>query len=428
MNLPPGITASLSYTTDDVLLDLVANLGGGPTGSGLNVNQQNVANALNNFFNSGGALPPNFVSVFSLTGGNLANALTQLDGEVATGAERSAFQIMTQFLGLMLDPFVDGRSRGFGGAGGAIGFAPEQQAGLPPDIALAYSSILTKAPPQTFDQRWTAWGSAYGGSNSANGNATVGSTNVTAQTYGFAAGMDYHATPNTIFGFALAGGGTNWGLANALGTGRSDALQAGVYGITYVGPAYFAGALAFTNHWFTTNRSALGNELTANFDAQSYGARLEGGYRFGVLPTLGVTPYMALQAQDFHTPAYSESDVASGGFGLSYAAMNATDVRTEIGSRFDAPTLIAGMPLILRGRVAWAHDFVSNPALSAAFETLPGASFTVSGAPIPHDSALTSAGAEWFITPRWTLLAKFDGEFANGSQTYAGTGTVRYVW
>ena len=26
------------------------------------------------------------------------------------------------------------------------------------------------------------------------------------------------------------------------------------------------------------------------------------------------------------------------------------------------------------------------------------------------------------------VLAKFDGEFAKGSQTYAGTGTLRYVW
>ena len=367
------------------------------------------------------------MSVFGLTGSALGNALTQLDGEAATGAERSAFQIMSQFLNLMLDPFVDGRLGGFGGSG-AIGFAPEQQANLPPDIALAYASILTKAPPPTLDQRWTAWGAAYGGSNSANGNAAVGSSNVTARTFGFAAGMDYHVTPNTIFGFALAGGGTNWGLANALGTGRSDALQAGVYGITYAGPAYLAGALAFTNHWFTTNRSALGDQLNANFDGQSYGVRLESGYRVGVLPTLGVTPYAALQAQDFHTPAYSESDVSGGGFGLSYAAMNATDVRTEIGSRFDAPTLLYGRPLILRGRVAWAHDFVGNPALSAVFETLPGASFTVNGAPIPHNSALTSAGAELFLTPRWTLLAKFDGEFAPGSQTYAGSGTLRYTW
>jgi len=256
----------------------------------------------------------------------------------------------------------------------------------------------------------------------------VGSTNVSARTFGFAGGMDYHVTPNTIVGFALAGGGLSWGLANAMGGGRSDALQTGVYSISYLGPAYVAGALAFTNHWFNTNRSALGDQLTANFVGQSYGARLEGGYRFGVLPTLGVTPYAAVQAQDFRTPAYSESDLTNGGFGLSFASMNATDVRTELGSRFDAPTLVAGMPLIFRGRVAWAHDFVSNPALSAAFETLPGAGFTVFGAAIPHDSALTSVGAELFLTPRWTLLAKFDGEFGNGSQTYAGSGTLRYSW
>jgi uncharacterized protein with beta-barrel porin domain len=59
---------------------------------------------------------------------------------------------------------------------------------------------------------------------------------------------------------------------------------------------------------------------------------------------------------------------------------------------------------------------------------LPGTNFVVNGAAIPNDSALVSAGAEFFMTPRWSLLAKFDGEFAGGSQTYAGTGTLRYVW
>jgi outer membrane autotransporter protein len=131
-----------------------------------------------------------------------------------------------------------------------------------------------------------------------------------------------------------------------------------------------------------------------------------------------------LQAQDFHTPSYSETDLTGGGFGLSYAAMNATDVRTELGGRFDSPTLLAGRPLILRARLAWAHDFVTNPA----FQTLPGSNFIVNGAPIPRDSALMSAGAEMFLAPNWTLLAKFDGEFAHGAQTYAGSGTVRYSW
>ena len=32
------------------------------------------------------------------------------------------------------------------------------------------------------------------------------------------------------------------------------------------------------------------------------------------------------------------------------------------------------------------------------------------------------------MTARWSVLAKFDGEFAKSSQTYAGTGTLRYTW
>ncbi len=143
---------------------------------------------------------------------------------------------------------------------------------------------------------------------------------------------------------------------------------------------------------------------------------------------LGVTPYAAAQVQDFHTLSYSETDVTGGGFGLSYAATNATDLRSELGARFDDPTLVGGMPLILRARLAWAHDWVSNPSLGAVFQSLPGGSFTVNGAPMPANSALASAGAELFLASNWTLLAKFDGEFANGSQTYAGSGTLRYTW
>jgi hypothetical protein len=33
-----------------------------------------------------------------------------------------------------------------------------------------------------------------------------------------------------------------------------------------------------------------------------------------------------------------------------------------------------------------------------------------------------------FFTPNWSLLAKFDGEFADGYQLYAGSGTLRYTW
>jgi len=419
-NLPAGLVDSLSYSANNVYLNLAPVF---TQFSGLSTNQQNVANALTNYFNATGGLPASFASVAS------PGALSQLSGEPAADGQIAAFQLMDEFLNLMLDPFVDGRlGSGVGRVSGrTMGFAPDEQASLPPDIALAYAGVL-KAPPPTFEQRWTAWGASYGGGNWTSGTAAGSSSNVSVQTYGFAGGMDYHYSPDTIFGFALGGGGTAWGLAGGLGTGRSDAFQTGVYGITRSGPAYIAAALAFANHWMTTNRSALGSGLTANFDAQSYGARVEGGYRLAALPAVGMTPYAALQAQDFHTPGYSETDVIGGGFGLSYAAMNATDIRTELGTRVDNPEVVAGMPLLLRARLAWAHDFVNNPSLGAVFESLPGTNFVVNGAPLPQNSALTSAGAELFITPRLTLLAKFDGEFAPGSQTYAGSGTLRYSW
>jgi outer membrane autotransporter protein len=137
----------------------------------------------------------------------------------------------------------------------------------------------------------------------------------------------------------------------------------------------------------------------------------------------------ALQAQSFRTPTYSETDLTGGGFALSYAGRTASDTRSELGARFDhlaalGPTTL----LILRARLAWAHDWITDPSLAAVFQALPGASFIVNGATPAKDSALASAGAELRLTNGVAFIGKFDGEFANRSSTYAGTGTVRVSW
>jgi uncharacterized protein with beta-barrel porin domain len=108
------------------------------------------------------------------------------------------------------------------------------------------------------------WGAGYGGSNRTTGDVTVvGSHDLSARTAGGAAGLDYRLAPGTVVGFALAGAGTNWSLAQGIGGGKSDAFQAGVYGTTRWGPAYVAAALAFTDHWMSTDRFAFaGDHLT----------------------------------------------------------------------------------------------------------------------------------------------------------------------
>jgi outer membrane autotransporter protein len=179
----------------------------------------------------------------------------------------------------------------------------------------------------------------------------------------------------------------------------------------------------------STDRFAFaGDHLTSSFNAQSFGGRVEGGYRFATIYG-GLTPYAAIQVQNFHTPSYSEMDLNAGGFALAFNSRNATDTRSELGARFDRLLLLnREAALTLRARVAWAHDWISDPSLAPVFQALPGASFVVNGATPAKNSALTSAGAEYRLANGVALLAKFDGEFAAHSSTYAGTGTVRYTW
>ena len=95
---------------------------------------------------------------------------------------------------------------------------------MPPDIALAYASVLKgpRVPTPLYEPRWTVWGGAYGGSNRTTGDlAVTGSHDLSASTVGFAAGLDYRLTPDTVVGLAFAGGGTGawrrgWAAARAM--------------------------------------------------------------------------------------------------------------------------------------------------------------------------------------------------------------------
>jgi outer membrane autotransporter protein len=422
----PAIRARLVYDANDVFLELDQAMIAALLPPGSSTNVLNVAGAIDNFIASGGLLPPGFANVFNFSQQQITTALTQLSGEAGAGAMQGGFQLANAFLSLLLDPSVDNRSDGFGAA---TPFAPERDA-LPPEIASVYAGVLKAADAPHFN----VWGAAFGGTGSLNGDpAGVGSHDLTTRTGGFAAGLDYRPAPDTVVGFALAGGGSSWSLAAGLGSGRSDVLQAGVQGSRQFGAGYLAGALSYGSYWVSTNRTVTAagiDQLSASFLAQDFAGRLEGGYHVPSPLAFGVTPYVALQAQSFEAPAYGERAVAgSPQFALSYNAKTTTAVRAEFGSRADATfALTDGNAVKLFGRLAVAHDRQSDPSLNAVFLGLPTASFVVNGATPPKDLLLLTAGAEWRLRKGWSLLAKLDGEFAVRSLTYSGTARAQYAW
>jgi autotransporter-associated beta strand protein len=419
-NAPSNFSSTLSYDANNVYLGLILNFA---IPGGLNVNQQNVGNALTNFFNTTGGIPTVFANMS-------ASGLSQASGETATGSQQTTFDAMTQFMDVMTDPFTAGRGTP---QAGAVGYADETLAyAAKRSSSDALAAIYRKAPQMApvFQERWNVWAAAFGGSRNTDGNTVVGSNDTRSSIGGVAVGADYWFSPNTLAGFSLAGGGTNFSVANG-GSGRSDLFQAGAFVRHTVGSAYITAAAAYGWQDITSDRVVGGDRLRAQFNANSYSGRVEGGNRY-LTPWLGgfgLTPYAAAQVTALDLPSYAET--AGGGantFALAYAGKTATSTRSELGFRTDKSFAVTDAILTLRGRVAWAHDFKSDRSASATFQTLPGASFVVNGAAQARDAALTTASAEMKWTNGWAVAGTFEGEFSDVTRSYAGKGVVRYSW
>ena len=435
-DLPANFKSSLSYDSNNAYLNLALNFIP-PPGSGLNANQQNAANAIVGFFNANAGIPLVF-------GALTAAGLTQISGEAATGAQQTTFNAMNQFMGVMTDPFIAGRGDGVTAGAGATPFAEESDAASAyaannrarsEGERNAYAAVHRKAPVMAdpYLQRWSVWTAGYGGSQTTDGNAALGSNNTRSSIGGVAVGADYRFSPNTLAGFAVAGGATGFSV-NGLGSGRSDLFQAGAFIRHNAGPAYISAALAYGWQDVTTDRAvtvAGADLLRANFNANAYSGRVEGGYRF-VTPLIGgvgITPYAAGQFTTFDLPAYAEQAIAGANtFALSYASKSVTDTRSELGVRTDKSFAVQNGIFTLRGRAAWAHDFNPDRSIGATFQTLPGASFVVNGAAQASDSALVTASAEMKWLNGFSLAGTFEGEFSRVTKSYAGKGVARYAW
>lgn len=446
-NLPSGFKSSLGYDLHNAYLNLVLDLTPTPTptptpsptpgpaptpapapaplpiNSGLNVNQTRTANALSDYFARVGRIPIVF-------GALTPTGLSIVAGEVATATQQTTFDAMDLFLGLLTDPFSAGRTPDM--PGGASHFA-DASAGRGParDAYAMITKASWRAPPEP---RWNVWAAGFGGSQTTDGNATLGSSTATSRIYGTAVGADYWLTPYTVAGFALAGGGTNFGLANGLGAGNSDLFQAGGFVRHTVGATYLTAAAAYGWQDITTDRMvgiAGLNQFRAHFNANAFSGRLEGGNRI-VAPLfggVGLTPYAAIQVTAFELPAYAEQVLAGvDTFALSYGAKVVTATRSELGLRSDISFALTDATLTLRGRAAWAHDFNTDRSALATFQVLPGASFLVNGAAQARDAARVTASAETKWLNGWSVAGAFEGEFSNVTQSYAGKGVVRYAW
>jgi uncharacterized protein with beta-barrel porin domain len=273
---------------------------------------------------------------------------------------------------------------------------------------------------------WTIWGTAYGGAQDIDGNASVGSADVTTRNWGIATGFDYRIEDGKI-GFALGGAGSSFSLDNDLGSGNAAVFNAGIYGAKTFGNAYISAAAAYAFNDVDTSRNVFGDTLEADYDAHTLSGRFEGGYRFET-SLAAITPYAAVQGSSYFLPDYSETSVNGGSFGLTYDSQTQSSLRTELGARLEHIIATETGSIKLTGRLAWAWNADNARDVTASFQNLAAPSFVINGAEPDRHALLVDAGAEFGLSEKVSAKLSFNGEFSGNVTAYGAAAKLSYKW
>ena len=426
----PFFTAAAVYNAESVDLVLTRIPFGQAAGLGATANGRAIGAALEAGYS------PNLTGIAATAYGKLLastspSAIAQLAGEVATAASTGSFSAFGQFFAVTSSQSDTARNSTSGNPGGnrvALAFASDA------DACIADSCDT----PLPFGRRVTAWAQGFGSGGSVDGNAATGSARVDMSAGGGAVGIDVQLTSRSLLGLSLGTTSSGYSLGGTSSYGSGRAILFGVYGSFTGGPAYLDAALGYGTGTYTTTRvvstGTIAEQLTASFDGQQYGGRVEAGWRFET-DRATLTPFAGLMVQAFRQSGYSETarDLETGGpgaLGLAVQGQTTTSVRSFLGAEARASfTLGDGSVFSPRLRAAWAHEYNPARSMTAALATLaPASTFTVQGAGAAVDALVLGAGFDLALTPRVKLFAQFDGDLAANARSFAGTGGVKLTW
>ena len=390
---------------------------------GLTRNQRAVGNALEGAYSTTLTGPAATIYTNLLMTGT-PDALSQLSGEGITAAQNTAFASGTMFDALLMDQGAFWRS----------GEAADSNGVTFRDAPLV--SKGPKIPPPVYQPRtWRVWTGGFGGVQSFNGDASVGSADARTAVAGGAMGFDYQIDPTRLVGVAVGGSEAHFSVPDRTTSGDVVGGHMGAYGVATWGALYAAGLVSYSrfDNWTTRTIAGIGPTETAtgSFASDLVGARLEIGRTYA-LPRFNVTPFAALQGSTLWERGFTESSTTGGLpgiLGLTYQSQTVSSLPTFLGVQFDTRWAFANgtvwSPFV---RAAWVHEFSPDRSTTGSLVSIPGTLFTVDGARAWSNALKVNAGSRVALNRYASLFASFDGEFSNSGNSYGGRGGVRFGW
>ena len=413
--------------------------------AGLTINEHSVGNAVNAI--QLGRNSPNFVPIaaalfYQPDVATLGKVYDSLSGEGTSGVEQTAFTANDLFMNAIrreTDFWISSETND----PHAIALAGE--------TAMSYAAAKAEHPALTAlkaeryrPHGWRVWTEAYGGGAFVGGEPVLGTARLNSVGGGLAAGADYQARPDTLFGVALGGGPSSFRVADRATSGSVDAGHVAAYGATRWDSFYASGIVGYDFFTNKVDRSAaipgssaplvpvpgFTENLTGKFSSQSISARVEAGWKMISHSAVNVTPFAALQYSLLSMNGFTEiSNGAPSVIGLSYAKRMVDSFPLFLGAQFDSKIITAdGRPLSSWLRVAWMHEFEPYRTINPSFIAAPGYDFIINGAVAPRDAARVDAGWNFSVSRNVGLFTNIDGEFSGRGNAYSGSGGFRISW
>ena len=351
-------------------------------------------------------------ALYTLSNGQLPQALSTLSGDSASVAQSAALAAGNQFASMMTDRVVTRRNEELA----CYDHPADAQA--------------CDAPPD-----WSAWSAGFGGAQWLNANATTGAAASQQNVGGGAFGGDYRAGPDTLVGFAVGASSLGVSMPTSVANGQATGTHIGVYGLHDFRAFYVNAAMVFSRFDGSLTRqiAGIGTTETERSSATStqLGGRVEIGPPFAVRGT-SITPFAALQPSQFWQPATTATGTtvngAPGVFALSYQAQSTTSLPSFLGAQIDGRTKIDSHAASAWLRLAWVHEFMTARPVTAGFVGLAGSQFTVDGATTASDAARLDFGGRYALNAKMALFANATAELSNRGQSVGGTVGLKWTW
>lgn len=415
-----GVAMAMAYTPTDVQLTLTPQQLA-PTVGALNpagvalANVYSVATAIDRAVAAGGDPSPLF-AIYNLPAAAIPAAINQLSGEIHTAVPAMANVAADQFLRAMLDPMAAGRLDA-----GATGRGSAASPGL---VSAEKTSAASRRDPSGY----SVWGSVFGSHGRTDGAAAIGSAPRTTADAHLATGIDMRLTQGTVAGLAVAGGRARVSLPGLIGKVDADVFQAGIYGMTQLGPLELGAAAGYAklNNDVSRGIPALGSSLSSSYETTAWSGRLQASVAAFTGNGLSLSPLAALQATHVRNPAVVETNGAGVSAGaLALNKRSETTSRSEFGLQLGADGLFGGVSVIGYIRAAWAHQFQRENDLTASLVGLSAAAFRATGAATDRNSVLIASGISARLSECVTLGLNLDGELSANANRIGGSAQIR---